>query len=133
MGTSHGMNSFHGLGPRTLLDSRLPSSNRRALDYETPTVMDPIYLPPATKLRQGNVFTPVCQLFCSPGGVLVSVQGGLCTKGLCWGVCLRVSVHGVSVWGVSVRGDLCHRDPLYGNVRATRILMECILVAQYFH
>ena len=26
------------------------------------------YLPPATKLRQGNVFTPVCQSFCSQGG-----------------------------------------------------------------
>ena len=26
-------------------------------------------LPPATKLRQGNVFTPVCQSFCSQGGV----------------------------------------------------------------
>ena len=26
-----------------------------------------IYLPPATKLWQGNVFTPVCQSFCSQG------------------------------------------------------------------
>ena len=26
-------------------------------------------LPPATKLWQGNVFTPVCQSFCSQGGV----------------------------------------------------------------
>ena len=34
-----------------------------------PICTDPGYLPPATKLRQGNVFTPVCQSFCSRGGV----------------------------------------------------------------
>ena len=27
-----------------------------------------IFFPPATKLRQGNVFTPVCQSFCSQRG-----------------------------------------------------------------
>ena len=27
---------------------------------------------PQTKLRKGNVFTPVCQLFCSQGGVCLS-------------------------------------------------------------
>ena len=29
---------------------------------------------------------------------------------------------------VSVRGGLCHGDPSYGNERAVRILLECILV-----
>ena len=69
------------------------------------------YLPPATKLRQGNVFTRVCdsvhrdglcpsihyrshdQGGLCPGGSLsrgVSVQGGLCPGGsLSWGVSLR--------------------------------------------
>ena len=35
----------------------------------------PHFLPIATKLLEGNVFTPVCQSFCSQGG---------------WGVCLSV-------------------------------------------
>ena len=36
-------------------------------------------LPPATKLRQGNVFTPVCQSFCSQGeGVYLWSRGGVC-------------------------------------------------------
>ena len=35
------------------------------------------FLPPATKLRQVNVFTPVCQSFCSQG-VSASGLGGVC-------------------------------------------------------
>ena len=66
-------------------------------------------LPPATKLRQGNVFTSVCDSVhrgslsrrgLCPGGV--SVQGGqgsLSEGGLCpWGLCPR---------GVPVQGGLC--------------------------
>ena len=34
-------------------------------------------LPPSTKLRQGNIFTPVCQSFCSQG-VSASGLGGVC-------------------------------------------------------
>ena len=54
----------------------------------------------------------------------VSVQGGLSLGGLCCGMgdlCLG-------------RG-LCHGDPPpppYGNVRAVRILLECILVSFYY-
>ena len=82
----------------------------------------------------------------------ISVQGGLHAGGrspsggglcpgecLCWGVSVQgtvsvqgVSVHGgggslsrgVSVWG----GSLSWRHPPYGNERAVRILLECILV-----
>ena len=37
------------------------------------------YLPPATKLRPGNVFTPVCQSFCSQGrGCLPLVWRDVC-------------------------------------------------------
>ena len=56
-------------------------------------------LPPATKLRQGNVFTSVCQEFCPPGGLCPSMhhrshdQGGLCPGGLSL--------------GFSVQGGLC--------------------------
>ena len=64
-------------------------------------------LPFATKLRQGNVFTPVCD----------SVHGEcLCLWGLCPGTSLSmglsrdVSVHGsVQGGGVSVQGGLCPR------------------------
>ena len=52
------------------------------------------------KLRQGNVFTPVCD----------SVhRGDLCLEGLCpGGLCQG---QGVSFWGVSVQGCLCQEDP----------------------
>ena len=85
------------------------------------------------KFAKVMFFTPVCH----------SVHGGsrsLSWRGLCprrslsrgsvsGGVSVRgVSVRGVSVQGVSVQGGLCHGDPLYGNERAVRILLECILV-----
>ena len=69
-----------------------------------------------TKLRGGNVFTPVCDSV--HGGCLcpgVSLSGGSLSKG--------VSVEGVSVDGVSVR-----ETPPYGKEQAVRILLECILV-----
>ena len=56
----------------------------------------------ATKLRQGNVFIPVCDSV-HRGGLCpgrVSVQGGLCPGG-------------VSVWGVSLSGGcLSGRPPV---------------------
>ena len=48
------------------------------------------YLPPATKLQQGNVFTRVCDSV-HRGGLCPSIhyrshdQGGLCPGGLCQG------------------------------------------------
>ena len=87
-------------------------------------------LPPATKLRQGNIFTPVCQSVhkgvsvpACPTGHMTrgSLFGGLCLGGgLCPGV---VSVQrglcpggflskGLSVQGVSVQGGLCPRGGL---------------------
>ena len=53
-------------------------------------------LSPTTKLRQGNVFTPVCD----------SVHRGV---SLSRGV--SVSVQGFSIQGVSVQGGLCQVDP----------------------
>ena len=86
--------------------------------------MEKSFLPPATKLWQGNIFTAVCQSFCSRG--VVSVQGGLCLGGLCPGYLCLGGVSG----GVSVRGggSLLGRHPPYSNERAVRILLECILV-----
>ena len=72
-----------------------------------------MFLPPATKLRQGNVFTPVCD----------SVQAGSLSRGgLCPG--------GVSVRRSLSRGVSVRKTPLppYGYVRAVRILLECILL-----
>ena len=81
---------------------------------------------PAPKLRQGNVFTPVCGSVhrrggLCPGGSLsgeVSVQevGGLCPGGLCPGE------------------SLSGRPPLlpYGYVRAVHILLVCILVEKIY-
>ena len=74
-----------------------------------------LYLPPANEVCEGYVFTGVClsTTVSSEGGSLsggISVQeGGLCPgEGLC-------------------QGD----PPPYGNVRAVRILLECILVPVY--
>ena len=57
-----------------------------------------ILLPPATKLRQGNVFTSVCQEFCPQGG-----GGGVSVPACTTGHMTRR----VSVWGASVQGGLC--------------------------
>ena len=85
------------------------------------------YLPPATKLRQGNVFTPVCDSVHRGGGVSVPA----CTTGH--------MTRGVSVLGGASlsRGGLSRETPYtetpsYGNERAVRILLECILVL-YIH
>ena len=90
------------------------------------------------KLREGNVFTPVCHSVhrrgLCPGGSLsrgLSVQRGFLSKGLSvkGGLCPE----GVSVQrGVSVQGDLCQGDPPYGNVQAVSILLECIFVCYIF-
>ena len=61
--------------------------------------------PPATKLRQGNVFTFVCDSAHREGG---SVWGGLCAE-----------------------ESLSGRSP-YRNMQAVRILLECILVFSAF-
>ena len=54
-------------------------------------------------------------------GVSVWGRGCLCPEG------------SLSRRGVSVQGDLCQGDPLYGNMRAVRILLECILVSLCVH
>ena len=55
---------------------------------------------PQTKLREDNVFTPVCDSVHRGGGLCVSGPG---------------------------RGGSVREAPLYGNERAVRILLECIL------
>ena len=45
------------------------------------------FLPPATKLRQGNIFTSMCQEFC--------LQWGVCCRGMCMaGACIVGGMHG---------------------------------------
>ena len=88
------------------------------------------FLLPATKLWQGNVFTPVCDsvhwggLF--PGQYLSGgpYPGGLCSVGFCLGGGRSLSMEVSVRWSLS---GLSGRPP-YGNVRVVRILLECILV-----
>ena len=103
-------------------------------------------------LGQGNIFTGMCQSFCSQGlwchflsGCLVpgSFQGCLCPRGLCHAGSVRGSLsrglsggllsREMSVWG-SLSGGLCQEDTpwtktfLYGKERAVGILLDCFLV-----
>ena len=75
------------------------------------TLSDCISLPPANKVCEGYVFTGVCLSTVGSrslsGGSLVSAGGSLS------------------------RGGFCKGDPPYGNQRAVRILLECILVQRY--
>ena len=85
-------------------------------------------LPPATKFRQGNVFTPVCQSFCSQGecawqGVYMAGGRGVCGRGagcVWWGGAL----HGEGVGAMCVRAWQERRI----LQRGVCILLECILV-----
>ena len=77
---------------------------------------------PQTKLRKGNVFTPVCD---SVHGK-VSVQGDLCPRDLCPGGSLQ---GGSLPRGVSVTET--HTSSTVDEW-AVRILLECILVPYIF-
>ena len=48
----------------------------------TESIKTSIYYRPQTKLREGNVFTPVCQSFCSRGGG-GCMAGYVCGGGAC--------------------------------------------------
>ena len=74
------------------------------------------------KLREGNVFTPVCDSV-HRGGSLSG--GGLYPGGLCPGESLS---RGFLSSGISVQWSLCHGDPRTVKQWAVRILLECILV-----
>ena len=74
------------------------------------------FLPPATKLGQGYVFTRVCD----------SVQVGGRGRG-------SASVHaGIHPPGADTPREQCMLGDT-GNKRAVRILLECILVLLYDH
>ena len=66
------------------------------------------FLPPAMKLRQGNVFTSVCQEFCPQGG-MCGEGGGMCGEGGC--ECWR-GVEGCAWQGACVVGAcMAHTPP----------------------
>ena len=79
-----------------------------------PIWIKPCFVRPQTKLREGNVFTPAYQPFCSQGGVTVGLEG--CTPP-----------------GHTPPPDLDtppagHPLPTTVNKRAGHILLECFLV-----
>ena len=106
-------------------------------------------LPPANEVCEGYVFTPVCQAFCSQGGGACMVGGGVHA----WGVggmhgleaCVAGGVggmHGSVGWacvaevGHAWQGGVHDASPQHYeirlvNVRAVRILQECILVFNF--
>ena len=97
---------------------------------------------------KGDVFTPVCQSFCSQrgrawwGGMCgrwCAWQGGMCGRGHAWqgGMCGRGCVwqgEGCMAGGAWQGACMPHMPPPRHyeirsvNVRAVRILLECILV-----
>ena len=99
-------------------------------------------------LGQGNIFTSVCQEFCSQGGGAWSQGGassggawsrGVCSGGVCFGGCLVLggvcSQGGAWSWGVLLPGGSARGGGVLGGdppgrllPRAVCILLECILV-----
>ena len=63
------------------------------------------FLSPATKLRQGNIFTSVCQEFCGGGSV---VGGGACMAGTGTGGACMAGGH---VW----QRGVCMVGGMYGS------------------
>ena len=98
----------------------------------------------ARKRSLGKVmFLHLSQSFSSQGGLCPSMhhssrdQGGYLSRGVSvqGSLSREVSVCGgggsLCQGGVSVREPFPRERPLYGNERAVRILLECILVYQY--
>ena len=83
-----------------------------ALFYHVVSYSEIIFLPSATKLGQGNIFSSVCQEFCSQGG---STPPGQVPP---WAGTSR------HPWAGTPPGQV----PPMVNERAVRILLECILV-----
>ena len=94
-----------------------------------------LFLPPATKLGQGNIFKSMCQEFCPQDGACMA--GGVHGRGHAWqgacmagGVCVAGGVHGRGhVWQGGHSCSPPHHQILRDTVneRAVRILLECIL------
>ena len=115
-------------------------------------------LPPATKLRQGNIFTSVCQGFCPQEGAVrgrgACVAGGmhgrgvcgsgrlLCGRGYAWqGACMAGDMHGrgaCMAGGACMTGGTCVAGRCAWQEKrqlqqAVHILLECILVTLIIH
>ena len=80
-------------------------------------------------LGQGNVFTPICDSFCSGEGVpsLGGGEGAILGEG---GLpSLGGSMKRGAVEGDTVKGEGAVKKPPLVNKRAVRILLECFLVS----
>ena len=102
------------------------TNKRNKESTKTATEYISLLLPPATKLRQGNVFTPVCQSFCSRGeGVSVREPPPPRQKSP-WTETPGQTPPGQE----SPRSETPPRaeiTPPYGNQRAVSILLELLL------
>ena len=92
-----------------------------------------MYLPPAKKLRECNVFTPVCN---SVHRRSHSVQRRVCPRGLCpvgfsvqWGVCVQ---WGVSVQVGSLSGGSLSRERVESLSREGSLFREGVSVQGVF-
>ena len=101
----------------------------------------------ATKLRQGNIFTSVCQEFCPQGGMhgrWACVVGGMCGRGgmhgrghAWWGACMagryawqEVCMAGGHAWqggmhgrGACVAGGMCGGGCMGGGMHGRGVCM----------
>ena len=98
----------------------LKSSGSRLNNHLPQQIGD--YYRPQTKLWEGNVFTPVCQSFCSRGSLYDIISCLAAWSYVPSGVGVSVSgpmflLRGLSLWSHVPRGDLCpegsplDRDP----------------------
>ena len=86
-------------------------------------------LPSAMKLWKGNVFTPVCQSFCSQGGVSQHALGQTPPWAETPGQTPPVSQHALGQTPPCVsQHALWQTPPRMPLHRTVRILLECILV-----
>ena len=96
--------------------------SKKGCNFSTLKTIALIHYRPANEVCEGYAFTGVCL---STGG----------SWSLSWDVSVPwcVSVQGGSLpRGVSIQGGLCHGHPPYGNERAVRILLECIIFQYRF-
>ena len=107
-----------------------PRGKVRSVSHNDMFFFSVLSLPPATKLREGYVFTCVCDSVRGGGGISVpACTTGHMTRGVSvWGVSVwgfLVSVQGVSVSGVSLSGGSLSGGSLSEGFSVQRGVCHC--------